>query len=181
MRFIFLGLIFLSFSSWAWGQEEKENMGKEEFHPQIRVALVTINSHVPNAIEGDKKVAILPAWGFDVDYFFNPRWSVAIQADIKLQSFEVESEGALLERSYPLSIAPVLHYHFKRHWSLYAGPGWEYERNENLFFWKLGTEYSFEITEDFEIALNLSYENKQEIYDSWNFGIAFNKRLWVKD
>lgn len=176
---IFLGFYF--FSNLVWAQELEEETHEEEFSPQVRVALIMGNAHVPQALEGDKKVAVIPSWGFDVDYFFNPRWSVALQADIKLQSFEVENEGALLERSYPISFAPVLHYHFKRHWSLYAGPGWEYERNENLFFWKLGTEYSFEITEDFEIALNLSYENKQEIYDSWNFGIAFNKRLWVKD
>lgn len=29
--------------------------------------------------------------------------------------------------------------------------------------WKAGTEYSFEVTEDFEIALNLTYENKEEM------------------
>jgi hypothetical protein len=45
---------------------------------------------------------------------------------------------------------------------------------------KVGTKYSFEITEDFEIALNVMYENKEEVYDAWTFGIAFNKKLWEK-
>ena len=30
------------------------------------------NSHVPNATEGGKKIAIIPTWGFDLDYFFHP-------------------------------------------------------------------------------------------------------------
>lgn len=180
MKSLFAGflLIFLLVNL-AFGQET-ESESEDEFKSAIRVALITGNSHVPNAFEGDKKVSIIPYWGFDVDYFVHPRWSFALQGDLKLQSFKVEREGVDLERSFPFSLATVAHYHFKRHWSVYAGPGWEFEKSENLFLWKLGTEYSFEITEKFEIALNLSYENKQEIYDSWNFGIAFNKRVWRK-
>ncbi|MCU0361326.1 MAG: hypothetical protein MUF75_11535 [Bacteroidia bacterium] len=45
---------------------------------------------------------------------------------------------------------------------------------------ELGTEYSFEITENFEIALILLFENKQNVYNIWTFGIAFNKKLWER-
>jgi hypothetical protein len=152
----------------------------EEFKPKIRGAVMMANSHVPKATEGGKSVHIIPTWGFDVDYFFHPRWSVAIQGDVKLQSFEVEEDNVELERSYPLAIVAALHYHALRHWSFYAGPGVELESHENLFLVRAGTEYSFEITEDFEIALNLIYENKQEVYDAWTFGVAFNKKLWEK-
>jgi hypothetical protein len=139
------------------------------------------NSHIPKAYEGQEKVSIIPAWGFDIDYYFHPRWSVALQGDVKLQSFEIEEENiVVLERSYPVAFATVLHYHALRHWSFYLGPGYEFESHKNLFLIKTGTEYSFEITEDFEIALNLMYENKEEIYDAWTFGIAFNKKLWQK-
>lgn len=138
------------------------------------------NSHVPSATEGGRKVAIIPVWGFDVDYFFHRRWSVAIQGDVKLQSFEVEENSTVLQRSNPFAIAGVLHYHALRHWSFYVGPGVELEVHKNLFMVKMGTEYSFEINEDFEIAMNLMYENKQEVYDAWTFGIAFNKVLWKR-
>mgnify|MGYP005753074797 CR=1 FL=1 len=178
MKNVLIFILGFLVSASAFSQEEEEE--KEEFAPQIRVALITANSHIPRAFEGEKKNTIIPAWGFDVDYFFHPRWSVALQADLKLQSFDVENEGVILERSYPFSLAPVIHYHFKKHWSLYVGPGWEFEKTENLYFLKLGTEYSFEMSETFEIALNLAYENKQEIYDSWTLGIAFNKRIWKK-
>lgn len=138
------------------------------------------NTHVPKATAGGKDVAIIPVWGFDIDYIFHPRWSVTLQGDVKLQSFEVEDEGVQLERSYPFASTLVLHYHALRHWSFYAGPGYEFEGHKNLFLLKVGTEYGFEITEDFEIALNLMYENKEGVYDGWTFGIAFNKKLWEK-
>jgi hypothetical protein len=169
-------LTLLAFANLGFAQEEESGVHK----PQIRAAIMMANSHVPNSFEGETKVAIIPTWGFDVDYFFHKRWSVALQGDVKVQSFEVEKEGVLLERSYPVAIAGVIHYHALRHWSFYAGPGYELEKSENLFLIKLGTEYSFEITEDFEIALNLAYENKEEVYDTWTFGVAFNKRIWVK-
>jgi hypothetical protein len=85
-----------------------------------------------------------------------------------------------LERINPVALAGVIHYHALRHWSFYVGPGVELEKSENLFLVRAGTEYSFEITEDFEIALNLLYENKDDVYDTWTFGIAFNKKLWQK-
>lgn len=177
MRKILLTLFILLF---ATGLVEAQKKESEEFSPKIRGAIMMANSHVPNATEGGKKVAIIPTWGFDVDYFFHPRWSVALQGDIKLQSFEVEDGVTTLERTNPLAFTGVIHYHALRHWSFYIGPGYELEKHKNLFLMKAGTEYSFEITENFEIALNLMYENKQEIYDAWTFGIAFNKKLWEK-
>jgi len=176
MRKLFILLVLSSFAKFVTAQEAEN----KEHKPKIRGAIMIANSHVPSATEGGKEVAIIPAWGFDVDYFFHPRWSVALQGDVKLQSFEIEREQAELERTYPFATALVLHYHAKRHWSFYAGPGYEFERHENLFLVKLGTEYSFEITENFEIALNLMYENKEGVYDAWTFGIAFNKKLWEK-
>ncbi len=159
------------------GAQEKE---RAEHSPKIRGAVMMANSHIPKATEGGKAVAVIPTWGIDVDYYFHHRWSVALQLDIKMQSFEVEENGTFLKRSYPLSVTPVLHYHLRRHWSFYAGPGYEFETSKNLFITKIGSEYSFEISENFEIALNLIYENRQEVYDGWTFGIAFNKKLWPK-
>lgn len=173
---LLISLLLVSFFSAAKAQEEES----KEHKPKIRGAVMMANSHVPKSMDGEKKVSLIPTWGFDVDYFFHPRWSVALQGDIKLQSFEIKHEDILLERSFPTAFAGVIHYHALRHWSFYAGPGYEFEKTENLFLVKLGTEYSFEITEKFEIALNLAFENKQEIYDTWTFGIAFNKILWEK-
>ncbi|TDK45423.1 hypothetical protein [Algoriphagus formosus] len=175
--FLIFGLSLFGLVGFA---QENESEEEGSHVPKIRAVIMMANSHVPNAFEGEKRVAIIPAWGLDVDYYFHSKWSVAFQADMKVQSFEVEKEGVFLERSYPFSGAFVLHYHTKKHWSFYAGPGYEFEKSENLGFFRIGTEYSFEITEQFEIALNLAYENKQDIYNAWTFGIAFNKLLWER-
>jgi hypothetical protein len=148
---------------------------------RIRGAIMMGNSHIPQAYEGGKSVIVIPVYGFDLDYFFHRRWSVGMQADIKLQSFEVEEENnVILERNVPVSLAVVGHYHALRNWSFYAGPGIELEQSRNLFLIKVGTEYSFEISEQFEIALNLIYENREELYDGFTFGVAFNKLLWKR-
>lgn len=169
-------LVLFCCARMAFAQEPESTEQK----PKIRGAIMMANSHVPQATEGGKKVTIIPTWGFDVDYFFHPRWSVALQSDIKLQSFEIEDNGVALQRTNPFTIATIVHYHALRHWSFYTGPGIELEQHKNFFVVKAGTEYSFEITEDFEIALNLIYESKEEVYDAWTFGIAFNKKLWSK-
>ena len=181
MKYPFFIILFLGFLGHSIAQEIEEKAESEDFRPQIRGAIIMMNAHVPGSFEEDRKVAVIPAWGMDVDYFFHPRWSAALQVDLKLQSFEVEDGGILIERSFPFSVATVIHYHFRRHWSIYTGPGYEFEKSENLYFWRIGTEYSFEINEKFEIGLNLTFENKQNVYDNWNFGIAFNKLLWRKD
>ncbi len=152
----------------------------EEHKPKFRGAIMMANSHVPRATEGGKAVSVIPTWGVDLDYVFHPRWSVAFQGDIKLQSFEIKVADRVLERDNPVVLASVIHYHLKNRLSFYAGPGVELEQHENLFLVRLGGEYSFEISDDFEIAPNLIYENKDEVYDTWTFGIAFNKKLWQK-
>lgn len=154
----------------------------EDIHTsQLRGAIMMGNSRIPHAYEGGKSVTVIPVWGFDLDYYFHRRWSVGLQADIKLQSFEVEEKSQIiLERNHPVALAVVGHYHALRNWSFYLGPGIELEESENLFLVKLGTEYSFEISEQFEIALNLIYENRDEVYDGFTFGVAFNKLLWKK-
>jgi len=169
-------LLFVVLSTTCLAQEAEP----ESFKPRIRGAIMMANAHVPQASEGEKKIAIIPTWGFDVDYVFHKRWSVALQSDIKIQSFEIENEDVILERTNPVALAAVLHFHCQRNWSFYFGPGYEFEQHENFFLVKVGMEYSFEITEDFEIALNLIYENKEEVYDGITFGIAFNKKLWEK-
>jgi hypothetical protein len=178
MRTVFLCVILLNlFINHRAVAQEVKNIDHQRI---IRGAIMMANSHIPKATEGGKSVHIIPTWGFDVDYFFHPRWSFALQGDIKLQSFEVEDNDIELERTFPIAFVAAIHYHALRHWSFYTGPGYELESHENLFLFRVGTEYSFEISEDFEIALNFIYENKEEVYDAWTFGIAFNKKLWQK-
>lgn len=157
-------------------QEEK----RETFHPQIHGAIMMANSHVPKAVEGAFIGITVPTWGFDLGYYFHPKWSAVIQADIIIQSFTVEEDNIELRRTNPMALVPVLQFEIFKRCLIYTGLGYELEEHENLALWRVGIEYNFEISKKFEIGLNLRYENKEEVYDTWTFGIAFNKRLWMK-
>lgn len=170
----FLGLFFFAFQ--IVGQVNSDR----KYEPCIDASIMMANSHVPSAIDGNKKNIIFPTWGLDINYHFFKRWAVSFQSDVKLQSFEVEENDVILKRHYPFTSAIVIHGYVMEHWSFYVGPGYEFESHRNLLVLKSGSEYNFEITDNFEIALNLSYENKQQIYDSWTFGVSFTKKLWEK-
>jgi len=177
LKLVTLLLLLFQFCVAAMAQEKEA----EPFVPKIRGAVMMLNSHIPKATEGGKKIAVTPGWGFDVDYMFRKWCSVAVQTDVKLQSFEVEDDNVELQRSFPFAMAGVIHFHPLRHWSFYTGPGYEIEKHENLFLIKAGTEYSFEINKNFEIALNLIFESRIGVYDAWTFGIALNRKLWEKN
>lgn len=150
------------------------------FNPSLRGSVMMAYSHIPQASQSGKSVAVIPTWGFDLDYIFHPKWSLCTQADIKMQSFEVEEDEVVVERSYPFSLALLGHFRPFRHWSFFAGPGIEFESSRNLWIFKIGAEYSFEISETFEIGVGLMYENREEVYDGLTFGVSFNTRLWQR-
>jgi hypothetical protein len=166
----------LLYTGIAWAQHS----GEEGFSPSLRGSVMMAYSHIPQANQGGQKMAIIPTWGFDVDYIFHRKWSISAQADIKMQSFEVESEEVVLDRSYPFSLALAGHFRPLPHWSFFAGPGLEFEQSRNLWIFKIGTEYAFEISETFEIGIGLIYENREEVYDGFTFGVSFNTRLWTR-
>ena len=147
---------------------------------KIRGAIMMAQSYIPTAKGGGENVYVIPTWAADLDYFWHKRWSVAIQADIKILDFEVEHDKIILERNFPITVAGVLHYHLQHHWSFFTGPGAELEQSGNIFLFKAGTEYSFEVSETFEVAIVLAYENRNAIYDGISLGVALNLQLWNK-
>ena len=64
--------------------QDKEN----EIHgPSLRGALVMANSPISQAVDGVKKLSIIPKGRFDVAYHFHKRGSAALLSDIKVQNF----------------------------------------------------------------------------------------------
>ncbi len=138
-----------------------------------RVVLMMANSHIPAATEGGKTVTVIPTWGLDLDYRISPRWSLSVQTDVKLQSFEVAHNQAEIQRSFPVTVALAPHYYLKKHWSFMLGPGYEFEKTKNIFLIKAGAEYGFELTERFELGITAIYENRWEVYDGLTLGASF--------
>jgi hypothetical protein len=56
-----------------------------------------------------------------------------------------------------------------------AGPGIEFEKNENFGVIKTGVEYSIEIPKNWEIGFGIEYDWKLRGYSSWLAGIGISK------
>ncbi|MGB5318923.1 hypothetical protein, partial [Eudoraea sp.] len=61
-------------------------------------------------------------------------------------------------------------------WGIVAGPGMEFEKNKNLFIVRIGTEYEFELGNDWGISPSLNYDFKEQ-YSTWDFSIGLSKKL----
>lgn len=183
---IIFPLLFLAFSSQLAAQEKEEkkephhtaHSENEEFKPHSTIGLVVSHAHVFTGRDanGDKKVLALASWGIDYNYHLSPKWAVGLHTDIIIESFKVEEhDGEIIERSYPIAPALMGIYKPSHHWSLMAGAGAEFAKEENFFLTRLGVEYGAEIRNGWEVFGSLAYDIKWNAYDSWVLGLGISK------
>lgn len=148
----------------------------EEMEIKHNVVLVFGLTHIPNTIEDGEtlKSQNLPTIGLDYYYHFNQKWKLGVVVDIELGKYEVEFKGENLKRETAFITGLVVGYNILKGWSIFAGPGVEYERNKNLFILRASTEYEFEIGKNWGLAPVFSYDFKKE-YGSYSFGIGLSK------
>lgn len=162
--------------------EKKE--GEEQNAPHHRITFMMMNAHLPNVVEigGSDKNFLVPAYGFDYDYWFNGKWGVGLHNDVILQQYTVEKTGGDKEivRQFPVSISVVALFKPLKHWVFVTGLGMEFEKNENIGLLDLGIEYGWELPKNWELSLNMKYENKFNAYNSYLFGIGISKLLRKK-
>jgi len=142
------------------------------------VALVVGFTHVPRTIEEGETLNSqnLTTIGADYYYHFNQKWKLGVVVDIELGKYAVEFEGEELKRENAFITGLVVGYHILKRWSVYTGPGVEFERNKNIFILRTSTGYEFEIGKNWAIAPVLSYDFKKE-YGSYSFGIGVDKKF----
>ena len=150
----------------------------EEKELKHSVALVVGFTHVPRTIEEGETLNSqnLTAIGADYYYHFNQKWKLGVVVDIELGKYAVEFEAEELKRENAFITGLVVGYHILKRWSVYTGPGVEFERNKNIFILRTSTGYEFEIGKNWAIAPVLSYDFKKE-YGSYSFGIGVDKKF----
>jgi hypothetical protein len=177
-------ILCCSVSSHLWAQEKKEPTESsapdhEEFKPHSAISLVISHANVFNGTDenGKKQVLDMAAWGFDYNYHFSPKWAIGLHTDIILESFKVEGkeDGEVIERSRPIAPALVGIYKPNHHWSLMAGAGVEFAKEENFFLTRLGIEYGVEIRNRWEVFGSFAYDIKWKGYDTWVLGLGISK------
>jgi hypothetical protein len=161
-------------------KEEKKEEETESFKPHSSLTLLLSHAHVFKGSEaGKRKTLALPAWAIDYNYHFSPKWAVGLHTDIVLEAYEIEFDktGGTLKRSYPIAPALTGMYKLNEHWTLSAGAGGEFAKEENFFLTRFGAEYGVEIRHGWELVGALTYDIKWNGYDSWILGLGISKAL----
>lgn len=148
---------------------------EEESDKKHRITLVMANTHVNQIVNDENQIFIIPTWGLDYHYQLSKRFALGLQNDIELMTFEVEHEGVELQRSYPFSTSLVVSAKVWKELAFFVGPGYELEKTRNFFQYVIGTEYGFRMNENWELGINLTYNNKEAYYDSWMFGFGLSR------
>jgi len=150
---------------------------KEAAKPH-KIALVLGVTHIPDAFEEGQfeKAVYVPTIGLDYFYQLDEKWKFGLAVDLELGNYLVDFNRAPLSRENALIIVAAAGFEILPRWGIIAGPGIEFEKSKNLFIFRIGTEYEFELGNDWGLSPSLNYDFKEE-YSTWAFGIGLSKRL----
>lgn len=174
---IIISLVIIS-ATWANCQHES-NVHEENQFQHHRLALFTGYGLIPGAVneEGNKQVKIIPVLGLDYEYWFNHKFALGLQNDLELDSYVVEKDHQeYLDRENAFVTALVFMYEPILGWALFAGPGYEFEKNHNLGLLRVGTGIAKPFEGGWSTGITLAYDIK-EANSSFSFGLTVGKRL----
>jgi hypothetical protein len=162
--------------------QECEVKANRENSPHQRVALIISHTHISavNEYTGEKKTFTAASVGANYEYWFNSKWAVGLHNDLVMQTFHVEqkADGAVTKREYPLLATLVGIYKPREHWTVFTGPGEEFEKHENFTVIKTGVEYGVPLPKNFEVGFGVEYDIKIKGDDSWLVGVGVSKSFF---
>jgi len=164
-------------------KKEFRGASNEPFTRHSSLGLAVNHAHIFRGRDelGRKKALGLPAWAIDYNYHLSPKWAIGLHTDIILEQYIIaKRDGEEIERSRPIAPAVMGIYKPTEHWSLLAGVGGEFAKEENFLLTRLGVEYGVEIRNGWEVFGSLSYDIKWKGYDSWLLGIGISKSFGSK-
>jgi len=176
----FLVLLLLVFIKPLYAQdhqEHEEESHHEEFY-QNTLGLFVGYTFIPNYTEsGDEQTFVAPTIGLDYFYRFNHKIGLGLQNDLELASYEIESgSDGTLKREYAFVSAVIFFYEPVSWWSVFAGPGYEFEHHESFFLARIGTEFIKRFNDGWAATLTFTVDIK-EINTTPAFGITILKGL----
>jgi len=173
---VYLNLAFLQGIATA---QEHQSAHDQHGFMHHRVALMIAHTHVPGARTGSQGSAVIvPSWGLNYEYWLNHQWAVGIHSDMEIATYIIEShESTEIERERPIIISTVGLFKPVHQIVLIAGVGQEIEKHENLWVFRFGIDYEFELNDGWDLSPSLIYDIKESLYDSWTLGLSVGKRL----
>ena len=142
----------------------------------LRTSLFIGHTYLNTDTKKGKELLVLPSIGIDLEYFFNHQIGIGLHNDIELLTFEVESEeNVFVEREYPVLITLDAVWHHKSGLVFYGGPGIEFEKQQDYFVFRFGTELALELNEHWDLYPSVFYDFRQGAYNSLNIGFGVGR------
>ena len=160
-------------------QHDESHAAAHEHFQHHRLALFTGYGIIPGAIdeEGEERAKIIPVLGLDYEYWFNHKIGLGVQNDLELTSYTIERDHQdYIDREYAFVTALVFLYEPLPSWSLFLGPGYEFEANHNFPLVKIGTDIGKSFEDGWSVGITLAYDIK-EVNSAASVGITVGKRL----
>ncbi len=177
----FLILLLLVIINPLFAQDHKEHT-EESDHEKIHhhtIGLFVGYTVIPNEVSSeDSQSYVAPTLGLDYIYKFNHKIGLSLQNDLELAAYEIESDEheETLKREYAFVSALVFIYEPTNWWSVFAGPGYEFEHHENFFVTRLGTEFIKRFNDGWSFAVTFTLDIK-EVNTTPAIGITIFKGL----
>jgi len=159
--------------------DQAGDLEEREFH-RHKMSLILGHSHVPAGFSnGKKRMLVVPSWGLDYNFLINRKWAIGLHSDFYTENFAVIDFGGKEEfvRERPISLTLVGSYYLHEKWSLSAGTGYEFAKEENLSIIRLGVERAWELPKKWEFMATLQYDLRVGIFNSWMLGLGISKSI----
>ncbi|MTI21774.1 hypothetical protein E1176_12150 [Fulvivirga sp. RKSG066] len=144
--------------------------------PNKRIALYLGHTLIPE-VRSEKRF-VIPSWGLDLDYWFNPKIGLGLHSDIELETFVIKSEKTEeLERNYPLVLTLDALYSPIEGLILQVGPGAEVDRQKSFFLVRMGIEYEIQLTHHWDLSPTIFYDHRIYNFSTWTFSLGVGKRF----
>jgi hypothetical protein len=177
-------VLFFILPAFCCSSQEK---AEEVFKPYHRISVGIEHAHISQALRSKSEEAwmVLGAWGIDYHYVFTKKLGLGVQTDIVVDDFEVKAHfdnepEKVIRRDHPFALCASLAYKANKNLNLLFGTGSEYAPEETLFTTNFGVEYGFELPDDLEFGLGLTYALKWKAYDTWYLGFMISKDIRSK-
>lgn len=152
----------------------------EEFNKHNRVSIVMGHTHIPKGVPSvaNGGSIIVPSWGLNYEYWFSQKWALGMHNDMEIATYIIEDNtGGTIERSRPIIVSLLGIYNPWKGLEFLAGFGREFEKHHNFWVYRFGIEYELGIGHHWDIAPALTFDIKENLYDSWTLGLVIGKRF----
>lgn len=181
-RYLFAILVILFASENTLGQlheaeQYNTNNHTHEFK-KFRIAVNLAHAYIPTASTTDNKLVIIPVWGLDFQYWFNPKWGIALKNDIEIAKYIINLDGSDELRDNPIIISlPLFYSPWDNGLAFFTGPGIELEEHTNFSIFRFGIAYELEFGNHWDFAPELVYDLKDGHINSLTLAIGVGKRF----